>query len=172
LLFVLSLSREMIDLPVNLVNAIPSVLMFVEDTADLEAIRDERREFKHRLNDASVTYFLMAFPYGRMVEYAVGDGENVVLIRDVMNLPEFRQRLANILGIPGRVFCEVHEIRRDLVEEDGIIERDDAIVTFTFSRWNNHPLRQSDCLYIGDVEDPNDHVINRHGVCHCCGSLR
>ena len=172
MLFVLSLSKEMINPPVNLINAIPSVLMFVEDTADIEAIRDERREFKQRLNEASVTYFLVAFPYGQRVEYAIGDGENVVLIRDVMNLPEFRQRLANILGIPGRVFCEVHEVRRDLMEEDGVVERDDAIVTFTFSRWNNHPLENSDCLFIGDVEDPNDHVINRYGVCQCCGSLR
>lgn len=172
MLFVLSLSKEMINPPVNLINAIPSVLLFVDDTADIEAIRDERREFKHRLNAASVTYFLIAFPYGRMVEYAIGDGENVVLIRDVINLPEFRQRLANILGIPGRVFCEVHEVRRDLMEEDGVVERDDAIVTFTFSRWNNHPLEKSDCLFIGDVEDPNEHVINRYGVCHSCGSLR
>lgn len=162
----------MIDIPVNLLNAIPSILMFIEDFADMEAIRDERREFKHLVNMPPTKYFLLAFPYGRMVEYAVGDGEVIVLIRDVINLPEFQQRLGNMLGIPGRVFCEVHDIVRDLKIVDGQVERDDAIVTFTFSRWNNHPVRKSNCLYVGIVEDPNEHVINRYGVCHCCGSYQ
>ena len=154
-------------------NAIPSVLQFVEDFANIEDIRDERQEFKHRVNMASVKYFLMAFPYGKMVEYSVGDEEVAVLIRDVINLPEFQQRLANILGIPGCVFCEVHDVIRDLkVTEDDVVLHDDAIVTFTFSRWNNHLQQKRDCIFVGDVDVQNIHAINRHGVCHYCGSCR
>lgn len=161
------------NLSVNLINAIPSILQFVEETADIEAICDEQRDFKHVVNMPPKEYFLMAFPYSQMVEYAVGDGEVAVLIRDVVNLPEFQQRLGNILGIPNRVFCEVHEVVRDFyLGDDGLVEQDDAVVTFTFTRWNNHPLRKKECLFVAHVDDPNEHAINRYGVCHCCGAFQ
>ena len=158
---------------VNLINAIPSILQFVEDTADIDAIREERHEYKHRANIQPARFLLMAFPYEQMVEYEVGDGSALVLIRDVVNLPEFQQRLANILGTPNHVHCEIHEVERDLkVGPDGDVDRDDAIVTFTFSRWNNHPVKKSGCLFVGGFEDPNDHNISANGVCHCCGSYK
>jgi hypothetical protein len=156
---------------VNLINAIPAVLQFVEDTADIEAVRDERNDYKYEANKPSTKYFLMGFSYRQMVQYEVDGGEVMVLIRDVVNLPEFRERLANILGVPNVVHCTVHEVQRDL-KIVGVVERDDAIVTFTFSRWNNHPLKQSDCLLVAGFEDPVDHVINRYGVCHCCGAYK
>jgi len=149
---------------VNLINAIPSVLQFVEDTADIEAVRDERNDYKHVANKPSAKYFLMAFPYEQMVQYENGGDEVTVLIRDVMNLPEFRERLANILSKPNIVHCVIHEIER--------VDRDDAVVTFTFSRWNNHPLKKSDCLFAGGFEDPNHHIISGYRVCHCCGAFK
>ena len=150
-----------------LFSAIPFVMKMLGEAFHmgeiLDAIRQARKEKR------AVQKLFCTFEWDKEIMTTVGDGRHI-LVRDVVETPEFRARLGNVLSKSGKHKCTVLPLERDfkmLKDED--IVRDDAMLMVVFEPWEEGDVvAPGACILRGNKTDTN-HVRNKRGVCWYCG---
>ena len=106
-----------------LLSAIPYVL---DDFGTFCDLYDD----KIRLSTGDFTCTLWWFVW----DFAIQKGDKQIFIRDVVNLPEFRQQLSEAESKRHSRFVTVHSLERQTkVGEDGVVLYDHAILNATYS---------------------------------------
>jgi len=153
-----------------LVSAIPYVLRMLGDRFDADEILGAIR--KARKEQCAVHVQFASFDWDAQIMATVPPEKGTYLdIRDVVELPEFRERLSNILTKKGKHKCTVFPIVRDVkVLKDDDVIRDDALISVVFSPWSeSDTVTPCACILRGNKSD-KDHVLNKRGVCWYCGA--
>lgn len=152
----------------RLTAAIPWALDFIGglmDTSEVLAVRKKAKE-------ARQMYELCTFEWDTdLLDPNADPKSNVVHVLkyvDIMALPEFRERLGNLLSKQGKVQATVHTLEHDMkVDYAGERIREDAYLVVEFRPWrSNDTLEVSTCLP-GWSER---HTLTKSGICHFCGS--
>jgi len=106
-----------------LLSAIPYVLDDFGSWCDLY-------DDKIRLSTGDFTCTLWWFAW----DFAIQKGDKQIFIRDVVNLPEFREQLSEAESKRHSRFVTVHSLERQTkVGEDGVVLYDHAILNATYS---------------------------------------
>ena len=154
-----------------LFSAIPFVMRLLGDRfnmADtLEAIHQARNQKR------TVQLLFCTFEWDMEIQNMVGaDCGARLLVRDVVELPEFRARFCNVLSKRGKHKCTMFPVERDLkVLKDDDVERDEAMVLVKFEPWSEGDVvAPGACILRGNKTDA-EHVRNKYGVCWHCGGF-
>jgi len=132
----------------------------------LAAMRQARKEQR------AVHSLFATFDWDSEIQTTVGaESGTRIRVRDVVELPEFRERLGNILSKSGKHKCFVYPIVRDLkVLKDDDVMYDTAMVSVVFEPWvETDTMASGACILRGNKSDAQ-HVRNKWGVCWYCGA--
>ena len=154
-----------------LFSAIPFVMKMLGEAfhmgETLAAIRQARTEKR------AVQTLFCTFEWDKEIMTTVGAERGThILVRDVVETPEFRARFGNVLSKSGKQKCTVLPLERDLkVIKDDDIVRDDAMLLVVFAPWSEgDAVVPGECILRGNKSDEK-HVRNKRGVCWCCGGF-
>ena len=151
-------------------SAIPYALGVIGDRFQLEPALAAKR--KAYYEQRSVPAVLCRFPWDKQLDPSLFvEPEDPVYLWEVVDMPEFRSRLGNILSKPGKYKCTVHPVEQDTkILYDGDIERNDALLFVEYAPWTKDDcLSSSRCIMNGDATDEN-HCFDKRGICAFCGS--
>ena len=141
-----------------LYSAIPFVLThIIGDHFDYEAIRGAMRTV--RKERTTVTLAFCRFDWDMEIQSL---NSVLLLVREVVDTPEFRQRLSNILSKRDKYIFTVAQVTQ---------EGADAVlyVTGTPPSLEDAPVVFSECILRGNRSDEL-HSRNKRGTCMYCGS--
>lgn len=152
-----------------LFSAIPFVMKMQGEAFHMEeilaAIRQARKE------KGAVQTLFCTFEWDKEIMTTVGtDCGTHILVRDVVETPEFRARVGNVLSKSGKHKCTVLPLEHDLkVLKDEDIVRDEAMLMVVFEPWEEgDAITPGACILRGNKSD-EQHVRNKRGVCWHCG---
>jgi hypothetical protein len=148
--------------------AIPWALDFVAprvDVAEVRALQSAARV------SGRVMHELCTFDWDENILDPNADpasnAVHVLQLVNIMALPEFKERLGNLLSKRGVATATVHSPEHDYkVDGEGDIVLSDAYLLVEFTQWRDDVV-YSDCLPVGEEEK---HVKTKCGVCMFCGS--
>jgi len=150
-----------------MISLIPHVLRIIKYLSKFEeresAIDGARKEKSG--NPILMCTFAWEYALEIFIEYRPSH----IFIRDVINMPEFQERLGNLLSKPGKSKCTVLPVERDLKVTYGEVERDNAMVFVKFWPWaETDVIAPGACIM--RVNETDNHVRGRRGICLHCGA--
>lgn len=154
----------------DIYSAIPYALTVIGDIFHMETTLFAKR--KSQQEQRSAIALFCSFPWERQIDPALFvEPVDAVYLRDVVDMPEFRERLSNLLSKSGKYKCTVHPVEQDTkILYDGDIERDEAMLFVEYAPWSESDfLYASNCIMNGDATDER-HWHNHRRVCPYCGS--
>lgn len=122
-------------------SAIPFVIAWIADRGLLT--KQQQASFASAkkacwITGAIITKILCEFSWDEQVRH----NGTTILVRDVVNSRIFRERMGNLLMMPGTVAARVHSLEHDK-------ERNVAVLRFTLTVWDSNDetdLEWSDCI--------------------------
>ena len=154
----------------DIYSAIPYALTVIGDIFNLEPVLTAKRKAHYEQRPAPA--LLCRFPWDKQLDPALFvEPEDPVYLWEVVDMPEFRSRLGNILSKQGKYKCTVHPVEQDTkILYDGDIERNDALLFVEYAPWSKEDCPTScRCIMNGDASDEN-HWQDKRGICAFCGS--
>jgi len=152
-------------------SAIPFVMNMLGDRFDMADVR--ATILQARKEKRAIQMPFCSFDWDSQIQRTVGaDCGTYIYVRDVVELPEFRARLGNVLSKRGKHKCTVLPFIRDRkVLKDEDVVYDDALVLVIFEPWNDtHTVTPGACILRGNKSD-KEHVRDKRGVCWYCGGF-
>jgi hypothetical protein len=141
-----------------LYSAIPYVLThIIGDHFDFEAIRSAMRTVRKEGTTVRVAFCRFAWDMQIQTLHSVSQ---LLLVREVVDTPEFRQRLGNILSKRDKYIFSVAQVTQ---------EGEDAVIYVTGTSPDDAPVVGSACILRGNRSDEL-HNTNKRGTCMYCGS--
>jgi len=143
-----------------LYSAIPYVLTYIiGDRFDFEAIRSAMRTV--RKEGTTVRVAFCRFDWDMQIQ-TLHSVSQLLLVREVVDTPEFRQRLGNILSKRDKYIFTVAQVTQE--GEDAVI-----YVTGTVPSDETPAVVSSPCILRGNRSDELHHT-NKRGTCMYCGA--
>jgi hypothetical protein len=141
-----------------LYSAIPFVLThIIGDHFDFDAIRGAMRTV--RKEGTTVRLVFCRFAWDMQIQ-TLNSVSQLLLVREVVDTPEFRQRLGNILSKRDKYIFTVAQVTQ---------EGEDAVIYVTGTSPDDAPIVHSACILRGNRSDEL-HYTNKRGTCMYCGS--
>jgi hypothetical protein len=143
-----------------LYSAIPFVLThIIGDHFDFDAIRGAMRTV--RKEGTTVKLAFCRFAWDMQIQ-TLNSVSQLLLVREVVDTPEFRQRLGNILSKRDKYIFTVAQVTQE--GEDAVI-----YMTGTIPSDETPAVVRSACILRGNRSDEL-HYTNKRGTCMYCGS--
>lgn len=135
-------------------DAIPHVLNYIRSLSNKDDVTTAlKKACSEHKDPKELKVRLCTFPWS----INLGLRGRIEPIRRIVNTPQFRARLANLLGLG---YFVVHTVYR---------QQNTAVLTASFFPKGDKGLRQSQCLFKNTGSKLKDHVITAN-VCACCGA--